>query len=86
MASVTNLGEHSQDGRHWGVEQTLVDALEEVRRGERKGSKVIVLFLDDGENKFDFGFRQGGMKASQIIALLEYAKAHFIHEMSVWQT
>lgn len=59
MPKIIELGERSADSRHWGVEATLQSALEEVRSGERKGSKVLVLFLDDGEQHYNFGFRLG---------------------------
>ncbi len=63
--------------KDWTVEEMLEDALEEIKSGNRKANKAMVLFLDDKSGKYNTGFSQSGMSVSQCVALLETAKFDF---------
>ncbi len=63
--------------KDWTVEEMLEAALEEIKTGERKANRAIVLFLNDESGKYNTGFVQSGMSVSQCIALLETAKFDF---------
>ena len=72
-STVTHIANIKEDGSLWSVRDMLADAIEEVENGKRKDKKAIVIFLDD-EEKYDIGFNQAGMKASEMIVLLEITK------------
>jgi len=72
-STITHIANIRKDGTLWSVKDMLSDAIKEIDSGKRKNIKAIVIFLDD-ENKYDVGFNQAGMKASEMIALLEITK------------
>jgi len=76
-----SMAEHTRDASRWSPDQALEDAFEEIRSGRRQANKVLVLFLDDSDGRYDVGFTQAGLSMSQAIALMEVAKPLFLDEM-----
>lgn len=83
MGSVTSLADRKRDATLWTPEQALDDALHDVQIGNIKATKVLIVFLDDSEGKFDPAFTQSGMSASECLALLEVGKLLFYKEMGL---
>lgn len=83
--NVISMVEATKDGTKWSVQDALADALKDAGNPEtRMGqvSKVIVIGLVDvPEGEYDLAYVQAGMKASEIVALLNVAKVYFLHEM-----
>ena len=76
---IISLAVHAGDSRLWTVEQMLEDAIQEA--AERKPTKGIVLMLSDLDDGYEYAYLQSGMKASQIVSLLEVAKQNFIRDI-----
>lgn len=79
--NVTNLFDVDPTSKRWTVEEMLLDALEDVRSGERKANKAIVLFLDDEGGKYLHGYNQAGLRMSECVLLCEMGKTMFKEEM-----
>lgn len=70
----------------WSVEDCLVDALEDVRAGERPADGVLILFLDraDAENnQYSTGWQASNLRSTDIIALMEVVKATLLRDMGM---
>jgi hypothetical protein len=80
MSKVTNLANRSGDGRQWGLEQMLQDALHEVRQGNHRGKKALILYLDD-EADYLVGFSQCGMTTPECVLLCDMGKDRFKQEL-----
>ncbi len=61
-------------------EMALTDALSMAR--SESPDKCLVLFLWDGDSKYDTRFFNAGMSLSQMVSLLEVNKAKFINMMT----
>jgi len=81
--NIVSLGEKSFDGKRWGVEQMMLNAIGDVNSGAIKPTKALVLFLDDDDGSYDVHFVQAGMSCSQMLALVEVAKQIFLQDMGV---
>lgn len=81
MASVISLAEKSGNANHWTVEQMLEDLLEEVRSGRRTATKAVVLLLDDSGERYDIGYRNAGMRLSELVTLMDVAKTDVKKDM-----
>ena len=82
MTEPTNMAEFTGNAEMWSVEQMLADSLSESQQGDRQRyGKAVVLWLDDSDGRFDVGYTQAQMSCSQMIALVEAAKAMFLEEM-----
>ena len=73
--NIVHINKNSCDGRKWTVEQMLGTALAEVKSGDRKTTKAVVIYLDDSEGGYAVGFTQAGLTMSQMLGLLDIAKA-----------
>lgn len=79
---VIKFSEKSNSSFHWLPEDVLVEALKRVRSGEWEGRrKIIVLSVDDTEGSFTVSELQSGMRLSQEITVLEFAKHSILKEM-----
>lgn len=47
----------------------------------KKGTKILVLALDDTDGEYSFSFSQGGMKVSEMISLISVFKKYLINMM-----
>lgn len=65
----------------WSVEDCLLDAIEDVRSGKRKANAVLVLFLDNGDERYDTGWQAANVSGSQMVALMEAVKATILRDM-----
>ena len=45
-----------------------------------EGKKLIVIGLDDNDDKYTWSFNQAGMSASEMVALLEIVKKQLIDQ------
>lgn len=73
MSNVIKLSEVLDDGTKDTPAQLAGEIQDAVR--ERKPTKMLVLFLDDRDGSYDISFLQAGMKASEMLALLECSKS-----------
>jgi hypothetical protein len=81
MGKIVSLAEKSGSALHWSPEEMLEKALDDVRGGQRKANKAIVVFLDDTEGRYHIGYNQSGMRLSELVALLEVVQADAIRDI-----
>lgn len=64
-------------------EDVLKEALEAVHKEGvlEEGTKILVLALDDTNNRYNIEFFQAGMRMTECISLMEIAKTEFLREM-----
>ena len=83
---ITSLGTKralkSGDNRAWTPVECLLDCAEDIRSGATECDKLLILRLNtkDGAT-FDVGCNAAQLKASEIIAVLEVAKAMILEDM-----
>lgn len=82
---VTSLGAKraikAQDNRKWTPVECLLDAAEDIRSGAVPCEKLFVLRINTTDDKFNVGYNAANLKASEILAALECAKAQVLQEM-----
>lgn len=61
--------------------ECLLDCAEDIRSGAIKCDKLLILRVDAGDDKFNVGYNAANIKASEILAALECAKAQILQEM-----
>lgn len=71
----------SQDNRKWTPVECLLDAAEDIRSGAVACDKLLVLRINTTDEKFNVGYNAANIKASEILAALECAKAQILQEM-----
>lgn len=81
--NITRLSDHADNGDMWTPIDALKDAIKEFEEGgEFHGvKKVMVLFVDDREEKYETTFRQAGMSSVDCISLCEISKIKFMKNM-----
>lgn len=81
---VVSLGDAANNSMMTSPESALKDALNDLKTGERwEGrKKLLVLCLDADKGMFDLGYINAGMKASELVALLECAKQMIFRDMN----
>lgn len=80
--NILSLSKHNNSSMR-SVEDALKEALESVGKDGAfaQGKKVLILALDDTNDKYQVSFIQAGMKMSQCLSLCEVSKAIFLNEM-----
>jgi hypothetical protein len=67
------------DAKLWVPKDMLRDAIQDIEKAKpdetRSAPKAIVIWLDDRNGEYTISFNQAGMKSSEILGLLEVAKA-----------
>lgn len=81
MNDVTSLVTTTHDNRRWTLEQMLEAALAEVRAGELKANRAILLVVQDDDQEYEPCYRAANISCSQIIALCETGKMLAFDEM-----
>ena len=82
MSDIISLSEKAKSGAHRTPEDMLSEALEEVRCGEfKENKKMIILTVDESNQSYNVTWMQAGMVMSQCVALCEVAKIKFLTEM-----
>ncbi len=84
MSNIECIGYIKEDAKLITPEQALHHCLEHdigQRGAFAEGKKLLILALDDNDNKYDFSWNQAGMSLSQIISLLEVFKQDLIHRI-----
>ena len=79
MSNVISMADFANNATYVSPEQALESAMERVK--EAKTPKVLILLLDDATGDYNVGFRQAGMKCSEMVALLEVFKQTMLQEM-----
>jgi len=81
--NIINLADATGDAKMWTPEQMLEYSLNEVRSGggREEANKALVLFLTTTDGVYDVGCNQAGMSCSEMLALLEVAKAILLKDM-----
>ena len=81
---IVKLADKTNNGFMQSIEYALEDALKQVGKNGafEKGSKILILALDDTEENYSISFIQGGMKMSECVGLCETAKTIFLSEMN----
>ena len=72
MGKIINLATQLGDGTKQSPEMCLIDCLENdigKRNAFKDGKKLLIVCLDDTEDRYDISWRQAGMKASEMLAL-----------------
>lgn len=78
MGELLKLAEASGDSRHWTIEQMLEDALADIKSGKAKGTRAILLVLNDEGDSYDLVRWACNARPSELIALLESAKHDYV--------
>ena len=82
---IVSLGNYSDNALMITPEQCLQDCLDTDigKRGAfKKGKKLVIIVLDDTDDKNYFtNFCQAGMKYSEMVALMEVMKSYLLKEM-----
>ena len=81
--SVTNIGDKGESSMMFSPEQTLKNALESIGKegAFKKGTKLLVLCVDDTDAEYNISYHQCGMKMSECITLTEVSKTLFKNQM-----
>ena len=84
MENTIKLSSKTNNGFMSTIEDALKDALESTGKegAFEKGTKVLILALDDTDENYSISFIQGGMKMSECVGLCETAKTIFLNEMN----
>jgi len=85
--NVIKLVEATGDAKMWTPEQMLEYSLHEVQPGGGREdvNKAIVLFLTTTDGVYDVNYTQAGMSCSEMLALLDVAKAVLLKDMGYVQ-
>ena len=89
--NIKNLGakraEKTRDNRAWSPLDCLRDCIYDVETDRTPCDKLLILRIDtkDGE-VFNVGYNAANLKASEILAVLECAKAMVLQEMGYYET
>lgn len=75
--SVINLANVKDDNTLISPEQTLLDALDEIKSGKRPANKVLILTLYDEDKCYGNGFYASNMKASEMVTLCFHSAGMF---------
>jgi hypothetical protein len=85
MGKIINIGETEQGGAHRTPKQALERALGKLGDSEEgafeKGSKLLVVVLDDVSESYDIGWVQCGLTYLEAVALLDVAKSAMKRDM-----
>lgn len=84
MGNVVSLASKANDGLYIdpaGCLREAQEAIEEKVGAFAEGKKLIILCLDDSDEGYHVTSRYCGMKRSEIVSLLEYARADMVREM-----
>ncbi len=80
---ITKLSDITNDATFSSPRQSLEEALECLGKSGafKDGKKLLILGLDDADERFSVSFIQAGMKMSECLALCEVAKTLFLEQM-----
>lgn len=78
---IVPIVEKSESSRSWSIEQALEQTLQEIKSGEIKANKMLIVFLDD-RNDYSTHFFNVGMVVSEIISLCEVMKVRCLGIMN----
>lgn len=76
--SIVSLVDKSDSSAHWSPKDMMESEIEDIEAGENPSRKAIVLFLDDSEGRFHVSYSCAGLKSSEILSVLEIAKARIL--------
>jgi hypothetical protein len=83
--NIKSLGAHralkTQDNRLWSPIDCLTDCIADIQSGAVTCNKLLVLRINTTDEKFNVGYNACNIKASEILAALECAKAQVLQEM-----
>jgi hypothetical protein len=73
----------SHDNRQWTPVECLIDCIDDIQSGAVVCDKLFVIRVnvDEADEKFGVGYSAAHIKASEILAALEIAKAIILQEM-----
>lgn len=71
----------TQDNTLLSPAEMLEDCAKDLRSGEETATAALTLLLDKGENSFGVGYYASNISCSEMLALLECAKAKVLAEM-----
>jgi len=83
MKNVISLSDKTKDARHQSPEQCLNRALKDIGKvgALEKGSKILVICLDDNDDEYNITWYQAGMRMSQCVALARITEQCFMNEL-----
>jgi hypothetical protein len=85
MTKIARLGakrvHRSKDNRDWSPIDCLGDCILDIRSGATPCDKLFVLRIDTRNEQFNVGYHAANMRASEILAALECAKAEIMQNM-----
>lgn len=82
MNKISYIANKTKSSFNWTPDQLLAEASKERKSGKLKGTRMLVISLDDAKHgEYDVSFRIAGMRFSDCIALMEAVKAGMLEEM-----
>lgn len=79
--TISKISDHTGQARFVSREDILERALEEVRSGKQKGTKAIVVFLDDEGDKYDVRTLNAGIAAHDMLAIAQIMTTLCLQDM-----
>lgn len=81
--NIKSFARETDNGQMMTPRETLEDVIASigVAGALQKGTKVIVMCLDDTEGGYTTTWFQGGMTMSECVSLCEVTKTRFLEEM-----
>ena len=83
--NITSLGTQralkNSDNRAWTPLECLRDCIYDIETNHSPCDKLLILRIDTNDEKFNVGYHACNIKASEILAALECAKAQVLQEM-----
>ena len=85
MTKIASLGakraQEARDNRLWTPVECLEDAIRDLKSGQTKANKVVVLFVDMSEGEFTVSHYSANIKASEILAAGVVLQAKLLDDM-----
>ena len=80
MNNIISLADEANDRFHATIESSLKKALKNYKNGDISGDKMLILILDDSEDKYCVHVQNVGISTPEEISLLEHVKHNSLQE------
>jgi hypothetical protein len=80
QTKILSLAEQTEDALFYTPLMVLEDAIKDIKEGRRDPNKILIIMLDDRDNRYKTTWYNGGMSFSRMLALVEVFKARLIKD------
>lgn len=81
MTNLINLANVTDNAQFASNETMLLDLLQEVRSGQHKDDRALILWVDRTDGQFKVCFTNAGLRCSDMLAACEIMKARCLAMM-----